>query len=314
MKDVSLDRLTGIIAFARAASLGSYTAASKVLSLSPSAVSKSIQRLEVRLGVKLFNRTTRSLTLTTEGYDLYQRALRLLHEAEEIEQAAVSARSEPSGLIKITAPYAIGNTLIASHLPKFRERYANLKIELCLNDNYTDLVEEGIDVAIRIGPLGDSRLIARKLVPNTVCLYSSPAYLKKNTPPQSVEELSHHSLVSVRMPNSGQLLRWPMQVSDKIIEFIPDAHILVNSTDAALTVIREGGGIGMLPTYLAYDYHMRGELIPVMIGFHSVRMDIIAFWPESRRGNPNVKVFLDFLSEVFPEKAPWNSFQNTLPP
>lgn len=130
MEQISLDRLTGLIAFSRAASLGSYSAAARALGVTPSAVSKSIQRLEQHFELKLFNRTTRSLTLTQEGRELHERTLRLLAEMEAIEQAAVSARSEPAGTLKVTAPLPIGIHLIAPALPAFRKRFPKLSIDL----------------------------------------------------------------------------------------------------------------------------------------------------------------------------------------
>ncbi|WP_222890418.1 LysR family transcriptional regulator [Enterobacter sp. C2] len=304
MEQVTLDRLTGIIAFARAASLGSYTAASRVLSISPSAVSKSIRRLEERLNVKLFNRTTRSLTLTPEGRDLYQRALRLLREAEEIEQAAFAARTEPSGMIKITSPYPVGVHLIAPHLPEFRRRYPSLSVELHLSDTFTDLIEESIDIAVRIGPLVDSRLIARKLAQNFVYLYASPVYLKENGVPGALDELVHHSLINVRINSSGQLIKWIFRAGDESAEFIPEAQLTANSTDAALAMIKAGGGIGILPSYIVHPYVLSGELTPVLEEYYIVRNDITAFWSESRRGNPNVRVFVEFLDEIFSGAAP----------
>jgi DNA-binding transcriptional LysR family regulator len=160
MAQIGLERLTRLIAFAPAASLGSCTAAARALSVSPSAISKNVQRLEEPLGVPLFTRTTRSLTLTPEGRDLHDRALRLLHEADEIEQAVLSARAEPSGAIKVTAPLHIGLHLLCPALPRFRERYPKLSVDLRLIDRIIDIIEARIDVAIRVGELADSRLLA----------------------------------------------------------------------------------------------------------------------------------------------------------
>ncbi|MBY0252428.1 MAG: LysR family transcriptional regulator, partial [Methylobacterium organophilum] len=134
MEQIGLDRLTGIVAFARSASLGSYSAAARSLGISPSAVSKSVQRLEARLGVSLFTRTTRSLTLTPEGRDLQERALRLLREAEAIEQAAVAARSEPAGTLKVAASIPVGVHLLGPALPRFRARHPKLSVDLRLSD------------------------------------------------------------------------------------------------------------------------------------------------------------------------------------
>src|SRR5690606_26523951 len=162
MEQIGIDRLTGLIAFSRAASLGSFTAAARALSISPSAVSKSIQRLEERLGVKLFARTTRSLTLTPEGRALHDRAIQLLRDAEEIELAAAAVRGEPSGTIKLAAPVPIALHVLAPKLALFRERYPKVSIDMRVSDTISDLIEERIDVAIRIGDPKDSRLIARR--------------------------------------------------------------------------------------------------------------------------------------------------------
>ncbi|WP_258186540.1 LysR family transcriptional regulator, partial [Cereibacter changlensis] len=161
MEQIGLERLTGLIAFARAGALGSYTAAARSLSISPSAVSKSVQRLERQLGLSLFTRTTRSLVLTPEGRALHERALALLRAAEEIEQMAMAARAEPSGPLRIAASLPLGIHLIAPALPAFRRRHPKVTVDLRLSDSLVDLVAEGVDVAVRIGDLADSRLLSR---------------------------------------------------------------------------------------------------------------------------------------------------------
>ncbi|MGZ2488229.1 DNA-binding transcriptional LysR family regulator [Rhizobium pisi] len=306
-EQIGIERLTGIIAFARAASLGSYTAAARSLALSPSAVSKSVQRLEQYLGISLFTRTTRSLTLTAEGRDLHERALRLLREAEEIEQAAAAARAEPAGFIKVTAPLPIGAHIIAPALPRFRERYPKVIIDLRLGDRFTDLVEEGIDVAIRVGEPADSRLIARKLAPNRICAFASPSYLASRRRPERPEDLVDHCCVNFRYQSSGQTLRWPFKVGDKVIEIVPNAVTIVDNSDAVAAVVAAGGGIGISPTYIAAPYLQRGQLVPVLKEFAVDRSSITAYWPESRRGNPNVKAFVAFLGEVFPSPTAWDA-------
>jgi DNA-binding transcriptional LysR family regulator len=306
MEQIGLDRLTGIIAFARSASLGSYTAAARSLGLSPSAVSKSVQRLEERLGLSLFTRTTRSLTLTPEGRDLHERALRLLREAEEIEQAAVAARSEPAGTLKVTAPFPVGVHLLAPALPRFRERHPKLSIDLRLGDRFVDLIEEGIDVAIRVGELTDTRLISRRLAPHWLCAFASPGYLQRRGTPVHPNELIHHDCVNFRFQNTGQALRWPFRISGRTVEITPNASIVMDFSDAVAAVLVAGGGIGISPTYIAVPYVERGLLVPVLQEFAVERSVITALWPESRRSNPNVKAFLAFLGEVFPSPTPWD--------
>lgn len=313
VEQIGLDRLTGIIAFARSASLGSYTAAARSLGISPSAVSKSVQRLEERLGLSLFTRTTRSLTLTPEGRDLHERALRLLREAEAIEQAAVAARSEPAGTLKVTAPFPIGVHLLAPALPRFRERYPKLSVDLRLGDRFADLVEEGIDVAIRVGELSDSRLVSRRLAPHRLCAFAAPAYLARKGIPAHPDELVHHDCVNFRFQSTGQALRWPFRIGGRVMEITPEAGIITDFSDAVAAVLVAGGGIGISPTYVVASYVARGALVPVLREFAVERSVITALWPESRRSNPNVKAFLTFLAEVFPFPAPWDTMLAELP-
>jgi len=305
---IGLERLTGLIAFARAGSLGSYTAAARALSVSPSAVSKSVQRLEQQLGVSLFTRTTRSLTLTPEGRDLHARALRLLHEAEEIEQVALAARAEPSGTLKVTAPLPIGVHLLGPALPRLRERYPQLAVDLRLSDRIVDIVEEGIDVAVRVGELSASGLLSRRLAPNRLCAYASPAYLARRGTPEHPDQLAGHDCVNIRFQSSGQPLRWPFRMGARVVELTPEPGITLDATDAVAAVLAAGGGIGMLVTYVAAPYVARGELVPIPTRFPAERSSITALWPESRRGSPNVKAFLALLAEVFPSSPPWDEF------
>jgi DNA-binding transcriptional LysR family regulator len=250
VEHISFERLTGLIAFARSASLGSYTAAARALSVSPSAVSKSVQRLEQQLGLSLFTRTTRSLTLTPEGRDLHERALRLLQQAEEIEQAAMAARAEPAGILKVTAPLPIGVHLLAPALPRFRERHPKLAIDLRLGDRVADIIDEGIDVAIRVGDLADSRLISRRLAPHRLCAFASPDYLARRGVPQHPDELVDHECVNFRYQSSGLALRWPFRIGERVVEITPSPGITVDVSDAVAAVLAAGGGIGISPTYI----------------------------------------------------------------
>ncbi|SOC82848.1 transcriptional regulator, LysR family [Ensifer adhaerens] len=297
-EQIGFERLTGLIAFARAGSLGSYTAAARSLSVSPSAVSKSIQRLERQLGVSLFSRTTRSLTLTNEGRDLHERALKLLRDAEEIEQAAKAARSEPAGTLRIAASLPIGLHVIAPLLPAFRAGHQKVTLDLRLSDHRVDLIEEGIDIAVRIGDLPDSRLLSRKLSPHRLCCYAAPDYLAARDSPTHPDQLQAHETVNLRYQSSGQLFRWPFQVGDREIEIVPPAAITVDASEAVLSTIAAGAGIGMATSFMATPWVRRGELVPVLADFAVERHNITVVWPESRRTNPAVRAFLGMLTEA----------------
>jgi DNA-binding transcriptional LysR family regulator len=303
---IGLERLTGLIAFARVASLGSFAAAARSLSVSPSAVSKSVQRLEQQFGMRLFTRTTRALALTPEARDLHERVLRLLQDADDIEQAVAAVRAEPAGLLKVAAPLPVGVHILAAALPRFRARYPRIHVDLRLSDRYVDLIEEGVDVAIRAGDPGDARLISRYLAPHRLCVFAAPSYLARRGTPPSPEALADHDCVNFRYQSSGQPAKWPFQIGHRVQEFMPNAGITIDVSDGVAAALVAGGGVGLSATYIAAPYVARGELVPVLHAFAHDRFPLNAFWPESRRGNPNVKAFVDFLAEVFPSPAPWD--------
>ncbi|MDO1583775.1 LysR family transcriptional regulator [Rhizobium oryzicola] len=301
-EQITLDRLTGLIAFARAGSLGSYTAAARSLFVSPSAISKSVQRLERHLGVALFTRTTRSLALTPEGRELHDKALRLLREAQEIEQTVLSTRAEPSGTLRIAASLPIGLHVIAPMLPAYRRQNPRVTIDLRLSDQLVDLVDEGIDIAVRIGELADSGLLSRKLAPIHLGCYASPAYLEERGVPQHPDELESHDTVNLRYQSTGQMFRWPFRIGGREIELLPKSGILVDASEAVVAALVAGAGIGICASFVATPHVKRGDLLPILTGFEVERNTVTALWPESRRANPAVRAFLNMLQERFVER------------
>lgn len=296
---IAFDRLTGLIAFARAGSMGSCTAAARSLSLSPSAVSKSVQRLEQRLGISLFTRTTRSLALTPEGRELHGRVLNLLRDAEEIEQLAITARSEPSGTLRIAAPLPIGIHVIAPALPAFRKLYPKVLVDIRLDDHIVDFAELGIDIAVRIGDLPNSQLLSRKLSPHRLCAFASPDYIAIRGSPKHPDELEGHETVNLRYQSTGQVFRWPFQVGKQLIEIVPASGVIIDASEALIASIAAGGGVGMCATFMAAPFVARGELVPILAEFSVERNNITAVWSESRRTNPAVRAFLSHLHETF---------------
>lgn len=294
-EQIGFESLTGLIAFARAGSLGSYTAAARALSVSPSAVSKSIQRLEQHLGLALFTRTTRSLALTPEGRDLHERVLRLLQDAQEIEQAAKRARAEPSGTVRVAASLPVGLHMLAPLLAQFRQCQPEVHIDLRLSDERVNVFDEGIDVALRIGDLPDSRLLSRRLSPYRLCCYASPDYLHQHGAPRHPDELVNHETVNLRYKSSGQLFRWPFSVGDREVELLLPAAIVVDASEGVLTTVAAGAGIGMAASFMAASWVERGALVPVLAEFAVEKHNLTVLWPESRRANPAVRAFLDLL-------------------
>ncbi|AJR26212.1 LysR family transcriptional regulator [Sphingobium sp. YBL2] len=297
-EQVALDRLTGLFAFARAGSLGSYTAAARSLGVSPSAISKSVQRLEKQLGLSLFTRTTRSLTLTAEGRELHERALKLLRDAEEIEQVATAVRAEPSGTLRIATSLPIGLHLIAPSLPDFRARHPKVIVDMRLDDHFVDIVDQGIDIAVRLGELADSRLLSRRLAPLRLCAFAAPSYLAARGTPGHPDEIAAHDTVNLRFQSTGQLFRWPFRVGQREIEIVPPSGVIVDASEAVMATVMAGGGIGIIAAFIAEPYVARGELVPVLDGFAVERHGITALWPESRRSNPAVRAFIDHIQNA----------------
>ncbi|NAO96483.1 LysR family transcriptional regulator [Halomonas sp. Choline-3u-9] len=296
-EQIGLERLTGLIAFARAGSLGSYTAAARSLSVSPSAISKSIQRLERHFGVSLFTRTTRSLSFTAEGRDLHGRVLELLRQAEEIEQVVKSARSEPAGTLRIAASLPLGLHLIAPAITDFRTRYPKVTIDLRLSDHIVGMVEESIDLAVRIGDLADSSLLSRRLSPYRLSCYASPDYLARYGAPEHPDELVGHETINLRYQSTGQMFRWPFRIGEKEIEIVPSSPVIVDSSEAVIAAMATGAGIGMVASFMAAQRVRREELVPILPDFDVERHNIIALWPQSRSTNPAVRAFIDMLIE-----------------
>lgn len=296
-EQIGLERLTGLIAFARAGSLGSYTAAARSLSVSPSAISKSIQRLERHFGVSLFTRTTRSLSFTAEGRDLHGRVLELLRQAEEIEQVVKSARSEPAGTLRIATSLPLGLHLIAPAITDFRRHYPKVTIDLRLSDHIAGMVEESIDLAVRIGDLADSSLLSRRLSPYRLSCYASPDYLARYGAPEHPDELVGHETINLRYQSTGQMFRWPFRIGEKEIEIVPSSPVIVDSSEAVIAAMATGAGIGMVASFMAAQRVRREELVPILPDFDVERHNIIALWPQSRSTNPAVRAFIDMLIE-----------------
>ena len=207
-------------------------------------------------------------------------------------------QSEPAGLEAASLP--IGIHVLAPKLPAFRERHPQVMVELRLNDQFVDLVEAGIDIAVRIGDLADTRLLARRLAPHRFCCFASPSYLASRGRPSHPDELVGHDTVNLRYQSSGQVLRWPFRVGDREVEIVPSSGIVMDASEALMAALAAGGGVGISADFVAAPYVARGELVPVLSEFAVERHNITAVWPESRRTNPAVRAFLAHLQGTMP--------------
>ncbi|MBX9347314.1 LysR family transcriptional regulator [Chromobacterium vaccinii] len=290
-----MDSLSGLLAFVRAAELGSFVAAGERLGISASAVSKSVSRLEDKLAARLFHRSTRRIRLTQEGLLLFERSRRILAELDEASAELAHSAAAPRGRLKVSLPL-IGHRMLSPLLPEFHARYPEISLELDFSDRMVDLVAEGVDVAVRSGELDDSRLQARLLGPFRFALVGSPDYFRRRGEPQRPDDLQAHACLRYRFPYNGQLQPWALRVPAGSPPQ-PNAFLSCNSIEALAAAASDGLGIAWLPDFAVRRELGDGRLRPVLEDCAAEPGKFSAVWPASRHLPPKQRVFIDFLAE-----------------
>ncbi len=286
--------------FARVARTANMSAAGREMGLSPAVVSKRISLLEDRLGARLFQRTTRHLTLTETGEGYFKRVVDILSLIEEAEDFVSRRNTRPRGILKVTAPTAFSRLHIAPHLPSFLSRYSDIELDMHLTDNFVDIIRDGFDVAIRIGELQDSSLVARKLAGDDRVLCATPAYLAEAGVPQSLNDLERHNCLL-----AGAQDMWRLDGPDGPVQVRVKGNIRSNSGEFVREALLSGLGIGLRSTWDVAAELEDGTLdvvLPQYKGASSV--GIFAVYP-CREFMPNkVNVFIEFLNEVYAANPP----------
>jgi len=291
--------------FVRVVEDESFSSAARGMKLTPSAVSKLIGRLEDRLGARLLNRTTRRLSLTEEGHAFYQRCVPILSAIEEAERAVTELHAEPRGLLKINASTAFGQYHIEPLIPEFLARYTDLRIQLILSDSLVNLVEEEVDVAIRIADMPDSSLIARKLAPARRMVTASPAYLEKFGVPKTPEDLVDHNCLTLSFETS--LNQWEFQGFEGANRIRVSGNFETNNATALHEAARAGLGLMRTANFIAMPDIRKGVLVPVLEGFETKgNANIYAVYPHNRHLSPKVRAFIDLLTATFTPVPPWD--------
>lgn len=287
-----MDRLTGIVAFVRAAEQRSFVGAGRVLGISASAVGKSVAALERELGVRLLQRTTRRIALTAEGTLFLEHCQRVLADLREAEEALAQTRQAPRGRLRVGLP-TIGYRFLVPLLPEFRQRYPDVELDLEFDDRVVDLLEHGLDAVIRSGVQADSRLLARRLGPFRFCLCAAPDYLRRRGVPQTPAELAAHDGVLFRVPDTGKPQDWPLAEPAPL----PPAVLTCNNMEAVRAAAIAGLGIACMPAFLAQDALADGRLQPVLDAHMADGGAFFVVWPSRRQLSPKLRVFVDFLAE-----------------
>lgn len=298
-----MDVLTGMSIFVAVVENNSLAGAARHLNLSPSVVSKQLSALEDRLGVRLLNRTTRRVSLTEVGSAYFERCKRIIADVDEAEAAVSTAHSSPRGLLKITAPSTFAHRHVAPHLPAFLDRFPEVQVQLLVADRLVDLVEEGMDLAIRIAQLKDSSLIARKLAPNHRKLVASPDYIEKWGMPARPEDLSDHALITLQP--GAPINDWHFIVDGEERVVRARGLIATNHGDSILALALSGAGLAMLAAHVVGEYVQDGRLISVLDDMVSEDVPIYAVYPSNRHLSPKVRAFVDYLVEIYGPRPYW---------
>ncbi|MBB3227834.1 DNA-binding transcriptional LysR family regulator [Luteibacter sp. Sphag1AF] len=286
------ENLSRILTFVQTAESLSFVGASRHLGVSASAVGKTVARLEKTLGVRLFQRSTRTVRLTDEGRLFYERCRKILDDLQDAEAMVSEAADAPRGRLRVSLP-TIGYRFLVPHLAEFHRLYPEVQLDLDFSDRLVDIIEDGFDAVIRSGDLPDSRLMSRLLGPFRFVLCASPAYIAAHGMPRSVAELADHNCLQFRFPTSGRIRGWPF--ADAIPASQSLSPLTCSNMEAIRAVTVEGLGVGYMPDFLAHSAIEEGTLcrIPLELPADEGRFWVI--WPSSRQLSPKIRVFVDFV-------------------
>ena len=298
-----MDRLQSMAVFVRVAEQGSFSLAARQLGLSKSAASKHVTALEERLGVRLLNRTTRRLALTEVGAVYRDHCARVVAEAEEADQAASRHSLTPRGRLKVNAPMTFGFLHLGPLLPQFLTAYPAIQVELSLNDRIVDLLDEGFDLAVRIGRLADSSLIARRLATTGFICAAAPAYLARAGAPAQPADLAQHNCL--RYSYHAQPEGWSFSHDSQEITVRVGGNLEANNGDALQAAARAGLGIVYLPDFIAAADIATGELVRLLADWDTPQAPIHAVFPSQRHPSAKLRAFVDFLAGHFANGVDW---------
>lgn len=291
-----MDRIDAMQVFVAVADLEGFAPAARKLKLSPSAVTRLIAALEERLGARLLQRTTRSVTLTDAGSRYLERARRILADVEEAERAAEGERTRPSGRLVVSAPLGFGRLHVSPVMSVYLKRYPEVSGELRLEDRMINLVEDGIDLAVRIGHLADSTLVARHVGEMRRIVVASPTYLKTRGEPNTPEAIASHD--TIQFGTAVGVAGWRFLEAGKEIRTTYAPRFSSNSSDAAIQYAAEGGGLTRVMAYQAAEALKAGKLRIVLEKFELPALPIHIVYPTSRLLSAKVRTFIDLVTEI----------------
>ncbi|GAA5131020.1 LysR family transcriptional regulator [Alloalcanivorax gelatiniphagus] len=292
-----MDRFKAMLVFTRVVEAGSFTRAADTLEMPRATVTTAVQQLEAHLGSRLLHRTTRRVSPTLDGGAYYERCLHVLDALAEAE-APLTEQQRPRGRVRVNLPGHPARRLIIPALPLFRERYPDIELEIGISDRPVDLIEERVDCALRVGPLPDSGLVARRVGEVEEINCAAPAYLERHGVPKHPEDLARHQVVRYHAARTGRPLRWEYLDADGAALYLnPPASITVDNTEAYVAAALAGLGLVQVPLYGCHGYLASGELVEVMPEYRPRPSLMSVVYPHNRHLSAKVKVFVEWLIE-----------------
>ena len=289
-----MDGLNGVAVFVQVAETRSFVAAGRALGISASAVGKSVARLEERLGVRLFHRSTRSVALTAEGLLFLERSRRILAELEAAELELTQATAAPRGRLRVSLPLV--SSLVLPVLAEFMRTYPEVELDLDFTDRMVDVIEEGFDAVVRTGEPADSRLSARRLGRFRRHLVAAPDYLARHGTPQTPGDLTRHACLHYRFPNSGKLETWDLARLEGEPELHLPTSMICNNIETRMCFALQGLGIAYLPDFAIRRHLAEGQLVSILTD-HVQGLGVFhVLWPASKHPSPKLRALVDFLS------------------
>lgn len=301
-----MDRLASMQAFVATADAHSFTRAARQLGMSPSMVTKHVEALERRLGVRLLHRSTRRLVLTEAGANYRDRCRSLLVEVDEVEASISADRLEPRGLLRVNVPVILGVRHIAQLLPEYARRYPAVTVELGLTNRLVDLVEEGWDIAVRSGPLANSELLARPLCTSRMVVCASPEYLAARGRPRTASDLADHNCLRFTPAGNGADTHWLFQGPDGPVVCEVGGNLLASDASVLRAAALAGQGILFQATLLVGEDLAKGRLVEIVMDQIPLNLPIYAVWTPARRLSSKVRSFVDLLAKHMQPVPPWD--------
>jgi LysR family transcriptional regulator, regulator for bpeEF and oprC len=296
-----MNKLQAMQVFVRVVETGALARAADSLQMPKATVSTLIQQLEAELGVKLLNRTTRSVSVTTDGASYYPRCVAILGQIQETEDSLGRRHAAPGGQLRVDVPTLMARLVIVPALPSFFARYPNIHLQLACSERRADLIEEGVDCAVRSGELEDSTLIARRIGQLYFGTCAAPAYIAAHGQPRHPDELTLHRCISHFSPRTGKSLDWVFAKDGTSIQVSPRGNLALDDQNSYVAAAEAGSGIAQIPAFVLKDAMERGTLELVLGDWVPEPVPLNVVYPENRHLSSKIRVFVDWIAELFAE-------------